>query len=79
MSFKILYPKTCLNCKINHSGDLVHFLTLSASVFDCPGTLYPLTVKPCSFVSGSDMSEDFVVLFSRPEFNWRVNYLIKDM
>lgn len=48
MSFKILYPKTCLNCKINHSGDLVNFLALRAPVFDCPGTLCPLTVNPCS-------------------------------
>lgn len=79
MSFKILYPKTCLNCKINHSGDTVNFLAPRASIFVSPGILCPRTLKPCSFVSGFSVSEDFVALFSRPEFNWRVNDLSKNV
>lgn len=78
MSLKTFYLKTCLNCKINHSGDFLNFLAPRASIFDCPGTRCSLPVTPCPFVPGFGISEDSVVLFSRSEFNWGVNCLSKN-
>ena len=57
----------------------MNFLAPRASIFISPGMLCPQTLKLCSFVSGSNVLEDFVALFSRPEFNWRVNDLSKNM
>lgn len=54
-------------------------LALKASIFDFPGAICVLTLKPRPFASGSNLSEDLVALFSRPEFHWRDYCLSKNM